>query len=135
MSQHSERFVLEVPLEQVYAASQRAVAEMGWRVFNQQGNLLVIKEVASKTTSSTWPVEIQVRLTPIAQGTGVEVSGSNFGFGPIQTNHVRGQVGSFINRLRVCLQQLQAQQPIVAQQQVTTGSTLISELERLERIS
>lgn len=76
--------MLELPLEQVHAGCQRAVAEMGWRIFNQQKNVLVFKEVASKTTSSTWPVEIQVRLTPTTQGTGIEVLGSNFGFGPIQ---------------------------------------------------
>lgn len=129
MPQHSERLILEASLEDVYAASQRAVADMGWRVFKQDGKGLVFKEVSPKHTSSTWPVEIQVRLASIAQGTGVEIFGSNFGFGPIQGNHVRGQVGSFINRLQVSLQQLLAQKAVVPPPAV--GNTLITELERL----
>jgi len=40
----------------------------------------------------------------------VNIAGRISGWGPIQSGHLKGQVGKFINQLKVCLHQVSQQQ-------------------------
>ena len=128
MSKHNEQLILEDELSLVFEACQQAIAQMGWRVLNRESNSIKFKEVMSQSTSFTNPCEIEVRLTESPQGTVVDVLGSNWGIGPIQSGHVEGQVGNFVNRLQVYLKQIQQQR------KAPLSENFISELERLANL-
>ena len=101
---------------------------MGWRVLSQTLNTITFKEVSPHATSFTWPAELTVSVIYTPQGARVDVTGRNFGFGPVQSGHVQGCVGNFMNRLQVCVRQTQDQTAPVQQ------SSIAAELERLVRL-
>ncbi len=68
----------------------------------------------------TWAVKLELAVETADSGSLLLVKGSNFGFGPIQSNHVKGQVGNFMNRLQLALEQPTA-----------SGAGLSAELEKL----
>ena len=125
MSRHTEQIVLQEELGQVLEACQLTIAQMGWRVLSQANNSIKLKEVSPQSTSFTHAVEIEVQLAQSPEGTVVRILGRIPGFGPIQSGHLKGQVGSFVNRLNVCLQQVRQQHS------QTSSNDLPSELEKV----
>jgi hypothetical protein len=109
------------------AACRAAVAELRWKVEDQSDRRLVCKELqAAMLASTTWSAKAEINLREIADGTLVAVKVSNFGLGPIQSNHVKGQAGAFCNQLQVILDR-RAYAPAPSQPAVS----LSAELQRL----
>jgi len=88
------------------AACRAAVAELKWKVESQTDRRLVCKEQQPATLAlyHNWSAKIEIDLREIADGTLVAVKVSNFGMGPIQSSHVKGQAGAFCNQLQVILE-------------------------------
>jgi hypothetical protein len=87
------------------AACRAAVAELKWKVESQTDRRLVCKELQpAMLASSTWSAKIEIDLREAGDGTLVAVKASNFGMGPIQSSHVKGQAGAFCNQLQVILE-------------------------------
>jgi hypothetical protein len=132
MSNHQERFVVPLGIAEVMMVCREAVASTNWRVTEAGKTRLSCKEVSAQSTSFTWPAEVTIELTSNEKGTIVTMNGSIFGFGPIQSGHLQGQVGNLRNRVEIGLRKAieTKKQAQVIQQQQQSGS-LITELERL----
>jgi len=109
---------------------REAVASIGWRVLESGRTRLRCKEVSVQSTSFNWPAEVTIELTTDEPNTIITLNGSIFGFGPIQSGHLEGQVGNLSNRIVIGLNKIiqSMTEAYINQQQ---GSPLISELERL----
>lgn len=77
----------------------------------------------------TWPVQVEISLSAGSSSvlTKVVANGSNFGFGPIQKNHLKGQMGNLRNRI-----ELRASEGITVVPQ--SSESLTSEIERLAEL-
>jgi hypothetical protein len=65
--------------------------------------------------SFNWPAEVDVVLSsPNASQTTVLLSGSVFGFGPIQKGHLQGQLGNLRNRIELIAQERSTRAPAAA---------------------
>ena len=129
MPNHTEKFLAPLPLEQVMMVCKEAVALISWRVLEQERNHLKCKEIATQSTSFTWPAEIALDLTADENGTVVVMNGGIAGWGPIQSSHLEGQMGNLRNRIEIGLRKLLESQKQV--QTTTRGSSFVTELERL----
>lgn len=130
MSSHQERMLLPLGLEDVMVVCREAVASTGWRVTKAEKTRLSCKEVSVQSTSFTWPAEIMIDLSSNEKGTRIIMNGSIFGIGPIQSGHLKGQMGNLRNRIEIGLRKMidsRKHSNATEQQNVT----LISELERL----
>ena len=63
---------------------------------------LTCKEVSPSIIKFTWAAEVEVVLTrSTSLRTNVRLNGSIYGFGPVQSGHLKGQVGNLRNRIEV----------------------------------
>jgi hypothetical protein len=93
MSSHHDELTLNLPLGTSRAACQSAAAGPGWRVTRQEETSLACMEIAQPGMSFTNPAQVEIALASTGDSsTRVVLRGSNFGFGPIQSNHVKRQV-------------------------------------------
>lgn len=93
MSSHQEVFVLHLPPAISRASCLSAAGGVGWRITAQADTALSCKEIAQPGLSFANPVQIDITLTRASDNdTHVVMRGSNFGFGPLQSSHVRRQV-------------------------------------------
>lgn len=66
---------------------------LGWRVTSQHQRGLICEEVPQGGLSFTNPVRVEISLAGAEAGpTHIILKGSNVGFGPIQSNHVKNQL-------------------------------------------
>ena len=65
----------------------------------QSHDLIVCKEVA--VVGVTWPAEVAVSWFNLRGRTGVRLRGSIWGFGPVQSGHLKGQMGNLLSRIEV----------------------------------
>jgi hypothetical protein len=129
MSKHREEFELHTPLGEAVIACRKAVADLGWRVLEQSEKRLVCKEVAPQGTSFTWAAQVEIALARESPDTTkVTLNGSIFGLGPIQSGHLKGQVGNLRNRIEL----VSAESRRRIGDQPTTS--LVSELEKLAEL-
>lgn len=104
MSKHTQVVELEVPAEQLLRLCQEIVDEFGWRVNEVSETGMTVKEPVMNLLSSTYPVRLDLEIKPRAGARSeLSVYGSILGFGPIQRNHLKGQVGRFLNALSLRL--------------------------------
>lgn len=102
MSKYQEEFHVHLSLEDCMIACREAVAGLGWRVLEQSGKRLVCKELAPQGMSFTWAAQVETLLDGESPDkTRVTLKGSIFGLGPIQSGHLKGQVGNFRNRIEL----------------------------------
>ena len=47
------------------------------------------------------PAKVEIQISPSPQGTNISVHASNFGIGPLQKEHVKGVVETFLSKLRL----------------------------------
>jgi hypothetical protein len=93
MSSHQEEFVLHLSPASCRASCLRAAGGAGWHITGQADTSLSCKEIAQPGLSFTNPVQIDISLTSAGDNdTRVAMRGSNFGFGPLQSGHVKRQV-------------------------------------------
>ena len=127
MSKHQVEAVIPRPIEDVVSACQDAVAQLGWRILEQSESHLVCKEELKQVTSFTCPAKIEVTWRDDGGKTHITLNGSIMGFGPLQSGHLKGEMGNLQNRIQLCLRK-------AAEVQSPPQSTLASELENLARL-
>lgn len=130
MSTFQQRIKVQLSIDEVMTVCREAVASIGWRVLESGRTRLRCKEMSVQFTSFNWPAEVTIELTTHEPKTMITLNGSIFGFGPIQSGHLEGQVGNLSNRIVIGLNKIiqSMKESHLNQQQ---GSPLISELERL----
>lgn len=102
MSKHSQTLQLAVSREALLLMCQEVFREFGWRVHEVTQSGMTAKEVASQLTSFTWPARIDIEVVATgANNSDLRVFGSITGVGPLQSNHLKGQVGRFLNSLSI----------------------------------
>ncbi len=106
MSKHNDEFVAKFQPNIVMDACREVIAALGWRIMDTSDVRIVCKESANVTGAgviAAYPVNIEISLSPTDAGTQISIKGSNFGFGPVQSGHVKGQVGNIRNRIELVL--------------------------------
>jgi hypothetical protein len=94
MPKHREEFALPLPLPDALAACRAALAGPGWTVAAQGADRLTCREIAQMVSWGN-PATVEVALAATANGgTRVALAGSNGGFGPIQSNHLKGRLAA-----------------------------------------
>jgi hypothetical protein len=107
-------------------ACRRAISDLGWRVLEDEGARLVVKEVSPQTTSFTWSAKIEVAIQENGSSSEILLNGSITGMGPIQKGHLRGQVGALKNKIA-----LEAQDASADSKSAPGSDEISGELERL----
>lgn len=80
---------------------RQAIAQLGWRVLEQSDTRFVVKEVSPQATSFTLAAKVELVIEPgSGSGSVVRLNGAISGVGPIQKNHLKGQVGESASRRR-----------------------------------
>ncbi len=98
MSRRKDAFLISVDMTEAMKICRDAVASTGWLILDQNETGITIKEPgAINLNQGTWSVTLKIECVHEAGGTMVSMEGKNFGFGPIQSKHVAGQIGRFRN--------------------------------------
>lgn len=98
MSSHEDSFQIPLPPEQAKALCAHAIGSLGLAMKGDLGYGWVCGE--SFEFGFTWPVTMNVYINAGDQGmTRITIGGSNFGFGPIQSSHVRKRVAALRQRI------------------------------------
>ena len=122
----TDTMTVDMPLSDALALCRRAVADIGWRVLEQGASRIRCKEVAVSAMSFNWPAEVDIILSSIGPSqTTILLNGSVFGVGPIQKNHLLGQMGNLRNRIELANEDRHSKAPTVA------AGSLSGELEKL----
>lgn len=126
MPRYQEQFALQLSLADSMEICREVVADSDWNVVQQNASSLVCKEGSYHVTKVTWPITVEIVLSAESSDkTSILLQGSNFGFGPIQKNHLRGQLGSLRNKIELA----------VSKDRVATArsasASIASELEKL----
>jgi len=106
MSKHNDEFFVNFTPNFVMDACCEAIANLGWRIMEKNDTKIVCKEVSNVSAVAilvTYPVNIDISISSSKIGTQIVLKGSNFGFGPVQSGHVKGQVGNIRNRIELAL--------------------------------
>ncbi len=131
MPKHKEELILNLSLDDSWEVCREGIASIGWATQGQGDGYLVCKEVSDPAPwlSGHWAVQVEISLASDSSGrTYVALNGSNRGWGPIQSNHVRDQVSK-----------LRSQIESIASQRKTSGrsqshASMASELEKLGQL-
>ena len=100
MSKHQQTFTLKVDLPTALTLCQEVARELGWRVLELTSSSISVKEVSPQITGFTWPARIDVSLRQLGNAEcQLTLNGSISGMGPIQRNHLQGQMGRLLNHL------------------------------------
>ncbi len=98
MSRHEESFQIPISPERAKPLCADAITSLGWPISNDLGYGLV--SVESFQLGFSWPATVRVVLE---QGDGrmsrITIEASNFGFGPIQSSHVKGKAIALRQRI------------------------------------
>jgi hypothetical protein len=95
---------VDLPAEAAEQACRRAISALGWRLLEDDGRRLVVKEVSPKVTSFTWAAKVEVVVEGDGDGSEVLLNGSITGMGPVQKGHLRGQLGALKNKIDLAAQ-------------------------------
>jgi hypothetical protein len=134
MSKHNQTIQLAVPAERLLLFCQEVFDDFGWRVQEVTRYGMTAKESAPHLTSSTWPARIDLEVVAVDEDSSeLRVFGSITGLGPIQNNHLKGQVGRFLNSLSVRIDNTSKQGPARVADSTATLS-LASELRELAEL-
>jgi len=93
---YNEKLSFTEPQEFIMAACVGAANSSEWRISVQERMRLQIREVGQ---SLQLPVTIEVKVLPVQNGTGIDLTVSNVGFGAMQTQKVKAQAATFVKRL------------------------------------
>lgn len=97
MSRHEESFQIPLPPEQAKNLCGHAIASLGLK-YSDLGYGYSCAE--NFEFGFTWPVTMNVIVDHGDAGASrITIGGSNFGFGPIQSSHVRGKVTALRQRI------------------------------------
>lgn len=97
MSRHEESFQIPLPPEHAKTLCGQVIASLGLP-FSDLGYGYSCAETFK--FGFTWPVTMSVIINYGDQGMSrITIGGTNFGFGPIQSSHVRGKVLALRQRI------------------------------------
>ncbi len=114
MSSHEDSFLIPVPPEQAKPLCEHAVRSLGLTLKGDLGHGIVCGE--SFEFGFTWPVTMNVFINHGTPGMSrIDIGASNFGFGPIQSSHVRNKVAAVRQRI----EQMAHQPPVSSSAQPT----------------
>lgn len=104
MSRHEESFQISLAPEQAKPLIAEAIKSVGLPITSDLGHGFVSTEPFQFGFS--WPATIQILINYGDAGTSrITVNASNFGFGPIQSNHVKEKVFVLRQRIEQLVQQ------------------------------
>jgi hypothetical protein len=95
---------VDLPADAAEQACRRAISDLGWRLLEDDGRRLVVKEVSPKATSFTWAAKVEVVVEAAGVGSEILLNGSITGMGPVQKGHLRGQLGALRNKIDLAAQ-------------------------------
>jgi hypothetical protein len=101
MAKASQQLLLELPPDEVERLAETTVAELGWELSRQPGGRLIVDEDATKLHCHCAPLHAELDLHPTQAGrqTRLTVAGKVAGWGPVASQHVRGQTELLSRRL------------------------------------
>jgi len=98
MSRHQDSFELPCPPETAKQICAYAIPSLGLTIDRDLGHGFVCSEKLQ--FGFTWPVTLNVTINQTsAGGSQINIAGSNFGFGPIQSSHVKDRVAGLRRRI------------------------------------
>lgn len=104
MSRHEDSFQISLPPEIAKPLCADAITSLGLPITADLGHGLVCAE--SFQLGFNWPATMQVLINyGDTGGSRITVNASNFGFGPIQTSHVKSKVLALRQRIEQLAQQ------------------------------
>ena len=92
MPKYFQSFLLPSSPEQAMLQCRQALGEVGWTIKAVQPDCIVASEGRIRLTSVTWPAKVILRVAGGQRGTEISLDGSVGGWGPIQSNHLKGQL-------------------------------------------
>lgn len=111
MSRHEDTFQIPLPPERAKPLCADAITSLGLPVTADLGHGLVCSE--SFQIGFSWPATMQVLIDYGDAGTSrITVNATNFGFGPIQTSHVKSKVFALRQRIEQLAHQGFQPQPL-----------------------
>lgn len=103
MSRHEESFQIPVPPQQAKAICGDAISSLGLPVTDLGYGFSCAE---SFQFGFTWPVTMSLIIDQGEPGMSqIRIGGTNFGFGPIQSSHVRKKVQALRQRIEQMVQQ------------------------------
>ncbi|MEP6742944.1 MAG: hypothetical protein ABJB61_10640 [bacterium] len=103
MSRHEDNFQLSLPPEEAKNLCGQAITSLGWPIVDLGYGWSTSE---SFNLGFTWPVSMQVVINYGDAGMSrLTIKASNFGFGPIQSSHVKGKVRTLRQRIEQMFQQ------------------------------
>jgi hypothetical protein len=109
-------------------AIRLVASSFGWRVMLDELSRITIKEDLVNLTKGTWAAELAISVTPDGDGAQMVVNGSIFGYGPIQKNHLKGQMGRFLNEITTSLEVTEAS---TTKNSITGSGSVADEVKKL----
>ena len=101
MPKQQQNLTLNFPAAMAVRACEQAIASLGWRMTGQTPTGLACVEVSPEVGVFAWPVNVDIALSGGQDPpTAVTMFGSNSGWGPIQSNHLRKQMGLLVARIQ-----------------------------------
>jgi hypothetical protein len=91
LSKHADSLTLALPMDAAIAACQAAIRAGNWKIMSTDGrNFLVKEQFGLVAMLMSYPTRAAILLHDRSEAeTRVELHGSIFGFGPIQSGRVR----------------------------------------------
>ena len=96
MASHKEKLFFDKPPSVLMLAYQEATRAMGLKIVSQERFKLVARETPLQNEKMALPMTVEVKIAPLSEGTGVELSASNLGIGASQNERVE----EFVNDLK-----------------------------------
>ncbi len=105
MSKSNLIFIITLPVDKIRNICKKAISEIGWRILNEGNSYYIIKEEVNKMNMmnlvNTNCAKIEVTWSNYNDSTKILLDGSIIGFGPIQSNHLKGQIGRLKNIIEI----------------------------------
>jgi hypothetical protein len=139
MSSQRDEFTLKLALAECLTVCLSAANGPGWRMTRQSETSLACVEIPQPGLSFSNPAQVEIALADAgSNATRITLRGSNFGFGPIQSNHVKQQVQALRQLIECAAGQARAPaSPKTSTRSVVVNGEYLSdeELAQLERNS
>lgn len=98
MSRITDKITVDITKEESLMACRNASAKMNWKVLKDSDYSISIK---SRTGLITWPVTIDIIISNAGHQSVINLNGSCFGYGPIQSSNVENEISILKNKIFV----------------------------------
>lgn len=100
MSKSNIEFLLQYPINHVEQSIKKSVSKLSWRILDQGKQYITIKEeIGLWAVKFTNLAQIEIYWEGNENETSITFNGSIFGFGPIQLNHLNGNMNRLKNMI------------------------------------